>query len=120
MSTDIAGIGGIFFRARDLDALAAWYEKHFGISANGSWPQEEGFAVLGLFRQDSDYWPTDRAFMFNIRVHDLDAVTARLRDAGIAVETNPDWDVPEIGRFARTHDPEGNPIELWEPAGPPA
>ena len=39
----------------------------------------------------------------------------RLRAAGIAVITNPDWDMPGIGRFARIHDPEGNPIELWEP-----
>jgi len=54
--------------------------------------------------------------MLNLRTDDLDALAARLSEAGIAVETNPDWNSPEIGRFARIADPEGNPIELWEPA----
>ena len=116
MSGRITGIGGIFFRAQDTEALAAWYAKHLGITANGPWTQEAGVSVLGLFGTASNYWPADRAFMFNMRVEDLDALCARLEAAGIAVETNPDWDMPEIGRFARIHDPEGNPIELWEPA----
>ena len=116
MTHNVTGIGGLFFRAEDPAALGEWYSKHFGIAVNGPWMQDEGVSVLGLFAKDSDYWPKERAFMFNIRVDDLDAVTARLKAAGIAVETNPDWDVPEIGRFARVHDPEGNPIELWQPA----
>ncbi len=53
--------------------------------------------------------------MVNFRVDDLDAMMASLRAAGIAVETRPDWD-SEVGRFCRIHDPEGNPIELWEPS----
>jgi predicted enzyme related to lactoylglutathione lyase len=53
--------------------------------------------------------------MLNFRVNDLDAILARLTAAGIEVTTNPDWDMPGVGRFARIHDPEGNPIELWEP-----
>nr|WP_240639560.1 VOC family protein [Pseudofulvimonas gallinarii] len=54
--------------------------------------------------------------MINFRVDDLDAMIAQLQAAGIAVETRPDeWD-SEVGRFARIHDPEGNPIELWEPS----
>ncbi len=116
MTHNVTGIGGLFFRTEDPAALADWYAEHFGIGANGPWPQAEGVSVLGLFAKDSDYWPKDRAFMFNIRVDDLDAVTARLAAAGIDVQTNPDWDMPEIGRFARVHDPEGNPIELWQPA----
>ena len=51
----------------------------------------------------------------NFRVPDLDSLLTALRGAGIAVTTNPDWDTPETGKFARIHDPEGNPIELWEP-----
>ena len=53
--------------------------------------------------------------MLNFRVADLDAAMTRLKAAGIEVLTHPDWDMPDVGRFARIHDPEGNPIELWEP-----
>ena len=52
--------------------------------------------------------------MVNFRVRDLDGMAAQLRAAGIAIEIDPQQ-YPN-GRFARTHDPEGNPIELWEPA----
>ena len=41
-----------------------------------------------------------------------------LNTAGIAVETRDEWN-SEVGRFARIHDPEGNPIELWEPSMDP-
>lgn len=111
------GLGGVFFRAEDPDGLAAWYKRHLGIDANGPWAQVEGFAVLGLFAKTSDYWPKDRAFMFNIRVADLDGTAARLRKEGLEVQREEGWDIPGIGRFARIHDPEGNPIELWEPEG---
>ena len=53
--------------------------------------------------------------MLNLRVAGLNEMLERLRAAGIGVTTNPDWDMPGVGRFARIHDPEGNPIELWEP-----
>lgn len=53
--------------------------------------------------------------MINFRVEDLDGFLSKLKKAGIAVKTDRAWDSPETGRFARIHDPEGNPIELWEP-----
>ena len=53
--------------------------------------------------------------MVNFRVHNLDRMAAQLRSAGITVKVDPEH-YPN-GRFARIHDPEGNPIELWEPAG---
>ncbi len=118
MTGRVTGLGGLFIRAKDPEALAAWYAEHLDIAANGPWAQDAGISVLGLFARDSDYWPKDRPFMFNLRIEDLDAMTARLEAAGIEVLRNPDWDMPEIGRFVRIHDPEGNPIELWEPAGP--
>lgn len=116
MAGRVTGIGGLFFRAKDPTALAAWYKTHFDIDANGAWAQEAGYSVLGLFSADTDYWPSERSFMFNFRVDDLDALSARLEGAGVEVLRDPAWDTPEIGRFARIHDPEGNPIELWEPA----
>ena len=54
--------------------------------------------------------------MVNLRVTDIDRLLAQLRTAGIEVITKEEWDSMGIGRFARIHDPEGNPIELWEPA----
>ena len=67
------------------------------------------------FPNDTDYFPAAKQWMLNFRVAELDKLLSSLRDAGIAVTTNPDWDTPETGRFARIHDPEGNPVELWEP-----
>ena len=108
------GIGGVFFRARDSEALAAWYETHLGIS--GFWDQAAGPTVFAPFRADTDYFPAERQFMLNFRVDDLSALIEQLTSAGIDVETRPDeWDTPETGRFARIADPEGNAVELWQP-----
>jgi predicted enzyme related to lactoylglutathione lyase len=73
--------------------------------------------VFQPFKAATDYFEADKAFMFNFRVRDLDSLTEQLNASGIEVITKPEWDtMPEIGRFARIHDPEGNAIELWEPA----
>lgn len=111
------GIGGVFFRASDPDGLRAWYARHLGIAADGgfTWDQQAGPTVFMPFARDTDYFPADRQWMLNLRVDALDPLLATLREAGIAVVTNPDWDTPETGRFARISDPEGNPVELWEP-----
>ena len=110
------GIGGVFFRARDTKALAAWYETHLGVTE--LWPQQAGLAVFAPFKQDTTYFPVDKEWMINFRVDDLDGMITQLLTACIAVETRPDeWDTPETGRFARIHDPEGNQIELWQPPG---
>jgi len=71
--------------------------------------------VFAPFKADTDYFPADRQFMLNFRVDDLDGLMTALTAAGIAVETRAEWDTPETGRFARIADPEGNPIELWQP-----
>lgn len=110
----VTGIGGVFFRAQDPDALSAWYETHLGIA--GFWSQEAGLTVFAPFKSDTDYFATDKQWMINLRVDDLDGLMKTLRAAGIAIETRPDeWDSAEAGRFARIHDPDGNPIELWQP-----
>ena len=115
----VTGIGGLFFRAKDPKALAAWYEQHLGIlpvptSYEGPvWEQQAGATVFAPFKHDTDYFGRpEQAWMVNFRVDDLDAMAKQLRDAGIQVDIDPER-YPN-GRFARLHDPEGNPIELWQ------
>jgi predicted enzyme related to lactoylglutathione lyase len=115
---NVTGIGGFFFRARDPRALAAWYETHLGIDdiQNSVWRQQAGPAVFAPFAESTEYFGRpEQQWLINFRVDDLDTMMAELRAAGIAVETRPEWD-SEVGRFCRIHDPEGNPVELWEPS----
>lgn len=113
----VTGIGGFFFRARDPKALAEWYEKHLGVDHfdKGVWRQEEGLTVFAPFPDGTDYFGRyEQQWMINFRVNDIDEMIAELEADGVEVETRPEWD-SEAGRFARIHDPEGNPIELWQP-----
>lgn len=122
----VLGIGGLFFRAVDPDALSAWYREHLGVGAGcvategatpdeWSWQTEGGPVVFAPFQQTTDYFAADKAWMLNLRVRDIGGLIETLRAAGIDVTTKPEWDDPQTGRFARIHDPEGNAIELWEP-----
>jgi catechol 2,3-dioxygenase-like lactoylglutathione lyase family enzyme len=121
----VLGVGGLFFRARDPDALSAWYREHLGVGAGcaaegsepadeWSWQTQGGPIVFAPFPNDSDHIPADKQWMLNVRVRDLDGLLAQLRAAGVPVEARTEWDDPATGRFARVHDPEGNAIELWE------
>lgn len=118
----VNGIGGFFFRAEDPERLAAWYREHLGIDPvpgdydTSPWRQEAGVTVFAPFEKVTDYFGNrEKAFMLNFRVRDLDAMIAQLEAAGIEVRRDPDSPYPN-GRFAWLNDPEGNPIELWEPA----
>ncbi|MES2097228.1 MAG: VOC family protein [Pseudomonadota bacterium] len=122
----VLGVGGIFFRAADPDALNAWYRDNLGIGAGcaaedtgppdeWSWQVQGGPLVFAPFKQGTDYWAGEKQFMLNLRVSDLDSLLDTLNAAGIEIITKPEWDDPQTGRFARIHDPEGNAIELWEP-----
>ena len=110
------GIGGVFLRSANPDRLKDWYQTHLGIDMRqGFWLQTGGPTVMAPFPNDSDYFETDRQVMLNFRVDDLDALLSQLAAAGIDAETRPDeWDGPH-GRFARIHDCDGNPVELWQP-----
>ena len=124
----VQGMGGLFFRAKDPESLAAWYKEHLGVGggcvAEGAeggpnewvWLHAGGPMVFQPFKADTDYFAADKAFMVNFRVTGLDRLLENLRAAGIETITKPEWNDPMIGRFARIHDPEGNAIELWEPA----
>jgi len=116
----VVGIGGVFFRANDPSALSAWYTEHLGISPIPSsydeqpWQQEAGHTVFSPMHKSTAYLGNpDKQWMINYRVRNLDLLVTRLRASKIEV-SNPD-SYPN-GRFARLIDPEGNPIELWEPS----
>jgi len=119
----VTGIGGFFFRAKDPKALALWYQQHLGIlttptkEGETSWHQEAGSTAFTPFKETSDYFgDPQKVWILNFRVRDLDKMAAQLQAAGIAVKVDPE-SYP-YGRFARLHDPEGNPIELWQPKVP--
>ncbi len=115
----VAGIGGVFFRARDPERLRAWYAGHLGVDV-ADWggqafvAQDGDVTVWSLFSVQSDYFPPRQPAMVNYRVRDLDAMLAQLRAAGIPVAEKVDED--PNGRFAWATDPEGNRFELWEPS----
>lgn len=114
----VTGIGGIFFRARDPEALNAWYQTHLGITQPdvAVWMQEAGPTVFSPFTATTDYFAAEKQWMLNLRVEDLPGLISQLSAAGISVETREEWDGDgTYGRFARIHDPEGTPIELWQP-----
>ncbi len=123
----VVGMGGYFFRAQDPSALKAWYREHLGVGGGLGvgpdaaqnpwvWSTAGGPMVFEPFKADSTYFAAEKQAMINLRVTDLDGLLASLRAAGIEAKTDPEVDAQGIGKFARIHDPEGNAIELWEPA----
>jgi len=121
----VTGIGGVFLKARDPEAMAAWYRENLGIATKDGYtdfqwrekekPEQIGRTVWSLFAADTDYFkPSNAPFMINYRVENLDRMIEQLRQQGITVEKVEDYD---YGRFAWIMDPEGNRIELWEPKG---
>jgi glyoxylase I family protein len=116
----VTGIGGLFFRSKDPEALNRWYEEHLGVLAvpksydAEAWAQEAGPTVWAAFAQDTKmFGRLEQQWMVNFRVRDLPAMVAQLRAAGIEVEV--DQETYPNGVFAQLADPEGNPIQLWEP-----
>lgn len=123
----VSGIGGIFFKSDDPEKLYQWYEKHLGVvrephgqGAAFHWrdaknQEKIGLTAWSIFPQQSRYFDPSRAsFMINYRVDDLDALLKALKEEG--VEVDPHREDYDYGRFAWITDPDGNRIELWEPA----
>lgn len=123
----ITGIGGVFFKSPDPKALGDWYRQHLGLDVQDwggthfAWrahedPSRENFTVWGPFSQDTGYFdPSERPFMVNLIVDDLDGMLRQLRDAGVTVDEH--VEDSEFGRFGWFMDPDGTRIELWQPPG---
>ncbi|HET9426419.1 MAG TPA: VOC family protein [Gemmatimonadaceae bacterium] len=121
----VTGIGGVFFKSRGDDrALAAWYEKHLGMSLEDfggailRWPNDtandKGVTVWHVAGKDSKWFsPSDASFMINYRVDDMDELLDQLRAGGVKIIQGPESH--ENGKFAWIMDPDENKIELWEP-----
>jgi predicted enzyme related to lactoylglutathione lyase len=120
----ITGIGGVFFKAADPKALAAWYEEHLGLALEPwggailKWPEDRaedgGSTVWNLAEKDSQWFaPSESSFMINYRVDDLVELLEDLRAAGVDIVAGPE--AHENGKFAWISDPEGNKVELWQP-----
>ena len=119
----VTGIGGFFYRAKNPEKIAKWYADNLGVDLPPKsydvppWRQEAGTTVFSPFAKDTKYFGPDMTqhWMINFRVRDLDAMATQLRENGNEVEV--DEETYPNGRFGRVYDPEGNPIQLWEPGG---
>lgn len=120
----VTGLGGVFFKSKDVKASQAWYEKHLGI-ASGEYggmfiwreydnPEKQASTAWGPFKDDTTYFePSKKDFMFNYRVENLEELLKVLKEEG--VEVVGEMQVFDYGKFGWIMDPEGNKIELWEP-----
>lgn len=123
---EVTGIGGVFFKADDAESLRKWYADKLGFDVQDwggtQFPldrdrPEGGYAVWSPFPADTKYFePSDKAFMINLRVDDLDGMLEQLRAAGARVLDRRE-DMEGFGSFGYVLDPEGNLLELWEPGG---
>lgn len=119
----VTGVGGVFLRARDPEALGAWYKRHLGVPFNDGFakfkwaevPDPDAQTIWAPFDFDTTYFGSDKQqAMVNYRVDDLDALLSDLAAAG--VEIVPERSDEGFGRFAWIIDCEGNRVELWEPS----
>ena len=115
---NITGIGGFMFRSENPETLKAWYVDVLDVDIQSMvWQQQAGPTVFEPQANNTDYFKSDKQWMINFRVTDLKAAIADLKEKGVEVIEKDEWNsMPEVGTFARVHDPEGNPIHLWQPA----
>lgn len=120
----VTGIGGIFFKTKDVEKTKEWYSENLGLAVgpygssfefrNANRPDEINYLSWSPFKEDTDYMePSTKEFMINYRVQNIEGLVAQFKENGVTV-------VDEIvrydyGKFVHIMDPDGNKIELWEP-----
>lgn len=119
----VLGIGGVFFKCKDSRLLGDWYRKWLNMPVEPEYggatlkPENmpaRGFTVWAPFKDDSKYFnPSQRPFMINLVVDDLDAALKQVAEGG--AEVMKETQEEEYGRFGWFIDPEGTKIELWQP-----
>lgn len=126
----VTGVGGVFFKARNPQQLMDWYNEYLGIEFQHGffefkWADEpgnkaQGSTTFAIFKEDAaDFKPSEKPYMINFRVADLRALLTELRGKGVTVGDDKDIEEADFGRFSWLIDPEGNKIQLWEPADNP-
>lgn len=119
----VTGIGGVFFKCKDPDAVKAWYKKHLGFDTDQwgtsfEWRQgvnadKKGFTQWSPFSDKTTYFePSKKEFMINYRVENIEALVSELKKEGVTVTD--DIQTFDYGKFVHILDLEGNKIELWE------
>lgn len=122
----VTGIGGIFFKCSDPAKMKEWYGKHLGfpVTDYGTMfkgremdnPDKTNYTLWSPFSQSSKYFePSERDFMINYRVENIEALAEELKSAGVTILD--EIATYDYGKFVHILDPEGNKIELFEPAG---
>ena len=120
----VTGIGGIFFKCKDPEKIREWYKTHLGLNTNQygavfEWKQatdsdKKGFTQWSPFSETTKYFePSEKDFMMNFRVANLEKLIEQLKKDGVTVTDN--IEEYEYGKFVHIIDIEGNKIELWEP-----
>lgn len=124
----VTGLGGVFFKCEDPEKVKSWYHKHLGIESE-SWgamfewrqkdnPEMPGTTTWGPFKESTTYFaPSEKPFMFNYRVENLEALLKELEAEGVQIVG--EMQEFEYGKFAWIMDPEGTKVELWEPIDQP-
>ncbi len=120
----VTGIGGIFFKCKDPKKLRAWYADHLGLATNSygavfEWYQgadstKKGFTQWSPFKESTSYFgPSEKDFMINYRVADIELLIDQLKKEGVTVLDK--IESFDYGKFVHIMDIEGNKIELWQP-----
>jgi len=119
----VTGIGGIFFKCRDPDTIKQWYAKHLGLNVDkygtsfewyhGEDKTRKGYTAWSPMSDNTKYFePSQREFMVNYRVENLEWLVEQLKTEGVIILD--EIEQFEYGKFVHILDPEGNKIELWE------
>ncbi len=120
----VTGVGGVFFKTKEPGKLKDWYHKHLGIQTDEhgaafkfrQWPDKEksGYLQWSPFPDDTTYFePSEKEFMVNYRVQDLEWLVGELRKEGVTICD--EIVTYDYGKFVHIMDLDGNKIELWEP-----
>jgi len=120
----VTGIGGIFFQSKDPKATMDWYGENLGLAIddfgspfefrNANRPDEINYLRWSPFEEGATFLgPSDKAFMINYRVQNIEGLVAKLRINGVTILDS--IVAYDYGKFIHIMDHEGNKIELWEP-----
>jgi glyoxylase I family protein len=113
----IKGVGGIFWRTKNLDAIKKWYSTVLKMEID-NWngtiikSHSENETIFSFFTEDDSYFPSEQQVMLNFQVYNLDETIKHLEQIGVPLEK--EKEVSEFGKFIWIKDPEGRLIELWE------